>query len=317
MFNQSRGSVFSYRSLVAVVSLLILSPLQAFAAAPSAGDILRQQPQPPAVVVPETTPAPPPAPAEKEKEAGPKILVKGFRIKGAHLIPEAELAAQLQGAIGKELSFRQLRAVTSILVAYYAQKGYLARVILPEQDIKDGIVTLQVVEGRRGSLRINSFGKRIDSARVERLIDQRLGKGDAMNIADLGEALNILNEQPGILSNSSLVPGKGQGDVDVVVTALDKPLFGAAIGVNNYGMKSTGQLQESGSVTLSNPTGHFDAASLTANVSDGTTLAAWITASPRGIPGSGWEPTHPISAIASPNPASRRSAPPAEPTPSD
>lgn len=273
MFNQSRGSVFSYRSLVAVVLLLTLSPLQAFAAAPSAGDILRQQPQPPAVVVPETPPAPLPVPAEKEKETGPKILVKGFRIKGAHLIPEAELAAQLQGAIGKELSFRQLRATTSILIAYYAHKGYLARVILPEQDVRDGIVTLQVVEGKRGNLRINSIGSRIDSARVERLIDQRLGKGDAMNIADLGEALSILNEQPGILSNSALVPGKGQGDIDVVVTALAKPLFGAALGVNNYGMKATGTLQESGSVTLSNPTGHFDVATLTANVSDGTTYS--------------------------------------------
>ncbi|MHB1100448.1 MAG: hypothetical protein ACYCZR_12925, partial [Burkholderiales bacterium] len=123
MLNQSRRSVFSCRSLAAVVPLLSLAPLQAFAAPPSAGDILRQQPQPPAVVVPGAPPAPLPAPAEKEKETGPKVLVKGFRIKGAHLIPEAELAAQLQGAIGKELSFRQLRDATSILVAYYAQKG--------------------------------------------------------------------------------------------------------------------------------------------------------------------------------------------------
>ena len=247
--------------------------MQAFAAPPSAGDILRQQPQPPTVVVPEAPPPAPPAPAEQEKETGPKILVKGFRIKGAHLIPEAELAAQLQGAIGKELSFRQLRATATILTAYYAKKGYLARVVLPEQEIKDGIVTLLVVEGKRGNLRVNSFGSRIDTARVGSFIDHRLAKGDTMNLSDLGEALAILNEQPGVLSNSSLVPGRGQGDIDLVVTTLDKPLFGAALSVNNYGMKSTGQLQEGGSLTLSNPTGHFDAASLTTNVSDGTTYS--------------------------------------------
>ena len=254
---------------VALVPLLILFPSLVWAA-PDAGDILRQQPKPPAVA-PAQPPVTPAVPAEAEKDTGPKILVKGFRIQGAHLIPEAELAAQLKDVIGKELSFRQLRGTTFVLIAYYAQKGYLARVILPEQDIKDGIVTLQVVEGKRGSLHINSSGERIDAARVERFIDRRLANGDAMSIASLGEALNILNEQPGVAATSSLAPGKGEGDIDLLVTAVGKPLLGANLGLNNNGAAGTGELQASGGVILSNPTGRFDAASLTANVSNGTT----------------------------------------------
>lgn len=257
-------------TLVVCVAFLILSPSLVLAA-PDAGDILRQQPKPPAAVSPQKAPVAPEVPAATEKDIGPKILVKGFRIQGALLIPEAELVAQLKDAIGKELSFRQLQGTTTVLIAYYAQKGYLARVILPEQDIKDGIVTLQVIEGRRGNMRIDSNGARIDAARVERFIDHRLANGEAMNIPNLGEALNILNEQPGIAVTSSLALGKGEGDIDLIVNANEKPLVDVSIGANNHGSRGTGVLQANGGITLSNPTGHLDAASLMTNISDGTT----------------------------------------------
>lgn len=271
MLNHPMGVLSFYRSsIVVLASLLTISPSLVLAA-PDAGDILRQQPKPPTVAPakkPKITPA---TPAEAEKGIGQKILVKGFRIKGAVLIPESELAALLNDFVGKELSFRQLHDSTYVLIAYYAQKGYLARVILPEQDIKDGIVTLNVIEGKRGNVRINSSGKHLDAARIERFIDHRLANGDAMNIANLGEALNILNEQPGIATTSSLAPGKSEGDIDLIVTSIGKPLVGYSAGINNNGSAGTGALQASGGISLSNPTGHFDAASLTANISDGNT----------------------------------------------
>lgn len=239
--------------------------------APDAGRLLREQPKPPVVVPTKPATILPSTPEEAPATQGQKILVKGVRIKGAVLIPESELAAQLQGAIGKELNFRQLQGLTTVLMDYYAQKGYLARVILPPQDIKDGIVTLQVIEGKRGNLQINSNGTRIDAARVERFIDHRIGSGDAMSTSNLGETLNILNDQPGIAANASLVPGKGEGVTDLVVNATDKPLVNYNVGVNNGGSIGTGVVQAGGGITFNNPTGHFDAASIMANVSNGTT----------------------------------------------
>lgn len=256
-----------------LIFILALSHSMGAAAqsAPDAGQLLQQQPKPPAAVSPQKPPVAPEAPAATEKDIGPKVLVKGVRIKGAVLIPESELAAQLQGAIGKELNFRQLQGLATVLMDYYAQKGYLARVILPPQDIKDGIVILQVIEGKRGNLSINSSGARIDAGRVEGFIDHRLANGDAMSISNLGETLNILNDQPGIAANALLVPGKGEGVTDLVVNATDKPLVGYNVGVNNGGSIGTGVVQASGSITFNNPTGHFDAASIMANVSNGTT----------------------------------------------
>lgn len=237
-------------------------------AAPDAGDILRQQLQPP-VTAPSLKPLETsPSPAEETNDTSPKILVQGFYIVGAILIPEAELADQLKNFVGKELSISQLRIATYTLIAYYADKGYLARVVLPEQNIKGGIVTLQVVEGKRGNLSVNSSG-RIKTARVERFIDRHLSGGSAFSLTQLDKALNILNEQPGITATTALAPGKNEGEIDVLVQANPKPVLSFNMDINNKGSRSTGELQGSVGVNVSNPTGCFDEAVLTTNFSDG------------------------------------------------
>lgn len=197
--------------------------------------------------------------------------MQGFRIQGAILIGEAELQAQLSHAIGKEYSLAKLQTLTLNLVGYYARKGYVARVVLPPQEIVGGIVEIRIIEGKRGSLNIDNQGKLIDSARVQGFIDQRLPSGAAMDLSRLGEAMNILNDQPGIEAKTAIVRGSGEGDVDLVVTAADKPLVTTDVGVNNQGSRGTGEVQAQGSVVLNNPTGRFDAASLLVNANKGST----------------------------------------------
>lgn len=239
---------------------------------PDAGGLLRDQPKPPPVVAPQPVPAAPtvaPAPAD----GGPKVVVKSFRIVGASLIPDAELAEQLKDFVGQELTLAQLQRAAPTLVGYYARKGYLARVILPPQEIKDGIVVVNVIEGRRGSLRIDrKDGARVDAARVQGFVERRLGAGEAMNIADLEEALNILNDQPGVTARSTVAPGSAERSVDVVVSVEDKPLVNIAVGADNRGAKASGTQQLSGYLGLANPTGLFDAASVLVNATRGTSF---------------------------------------------
>jgi len=92
-----------------------------------------------------------------------------------------------------------------------------------------------------------------------------------MDLAALGEALAILNEQPGAQVTTSLAPGKGEREIDLTVAAADKPLVGYNLGLNNQGSRATGIWQASAGASLNNPSGHFDAASILVNASDGTT----------------------------------------------
>jgi hemolysin activation/secretion protein len=236
---------------------------------PDAGRLLQEQPKPPAAPAAIPTPIKPEV-VVPEAEAGPTVQVKGFRIQGAVLVPASELTELLQPLVGRELSLRQIQAAASQLTAYYLSRGYLARVIVPPQDIQDGIVTLQVIEGKRGALDVQSHDAKLDSARIQRFIDQRMQNGDAFDIRQLNTALTVLNEQPGVKVGSSLKPGQQDGAIDLLISASAKPLLDVNLGANNHGSRGTGELQTSGGITLNNPTGNFDALSLTANFSDGT-----------------------------------------------
>ncbi|MDV7395264.1 POTRA domain-containing protein, partial [Arthrospira platensis SPKY1] len=81
----------------------------------------------------------------------PTVTVREFRLVGNREISTATLQAQLAGDLGKPLNFAQLEELTTRLTRFYRSQGYfVARVYLPEQEITDGIVTLQAVEGNYG-----------------------------------------------------------------------------------------------------------------------------------------------------------------------
>lgn len=214
----------------------------------------------------------PAAPPASVPDTGPRILVKGFRISGATHIPEAELAAQLKDFVGQQLSFAQLQRAAQLLIGYHADKGYLVRVLLPPQDVKDGIVSLRVIEGRRGEVRVNKKGERLDAERVRRFIDERLAAGEPMRLRVLAEAAEILNEQPGIDVFSEVAQGKAESEVDVIISATETPLWGFNLNASNHGTRGTGEAELGGSVTLSNPTGSFDLASVLVSASEGSTF---------------------------------------------
>jgi hemolysin activation/secretion protein len=203
-------------------------------------------------------------------DTGLKVLVRGFRIEGATLLPEPELQNQISGLVGKEASFSDLQGAARTLVRYYAAKGYSARVILPEQDIGAGVITLRVIEGRRGALKVEQKGERLDTARIARFIDRRLPVGSVMDLGALGEAMNIVNELPGVSATSVLGPGAAEREVDVTVSTEETPRRSYTIQANNFGSRGTGYAQGGLSALFSNPTGAFDAFSLVTNTSRGT-----------------------------------------------
>ncbi len=238
---------------------------------PDAGTLLQQQPAPPAVApaparAPTTT-----APLDRPAMRGPSFLLKGFRFTGATLITDAELQQSVRGYLGQTVDFPTLQNIAERLAGHYLERGYLARVVVPEQDIKDGVVELRIIEGRRGSLEFDNRGRRLKESRVAGFIDRRLSRGAPLSVARLDEAMAILNEQPGVKVTSALKPGSREGEIGLAIQTDDKPLWSGAAGLNNQGSRSTGLIQGQGSISLANPTGNFDAASLLANVTDGNT----------------------------------------------
>lgn len=84
-----------------------------------------------------------------------KVRVDRFRIIGFDAISEDRLQAPLAPFLGQELTLADIYRAADLLTRVYADAGYaLSFAIVPAQDVNQGVVTLQVVEGSVDGLEI-------------------------------------------------------------------------------------------------------------------------------------------------------------------
>src|SRR5882724_4992799 len=93
-------------------------------------------------------PAPQFARPEGQGNSKPLFVLRRVSIGGATAIPSDRLATTYQPYIGKRVSEADLIAMAAAVSEIYRAAGFhLSRAIVPPQDIKDGHLRLQVVEG--------------------------------------------------------------------------------------------------------------------------------------------------------------------------
>ena len=252
-------------------TLVILAPQAQAQTIPDAGTLLRESerqerrlPAPAPQAVPQT-----PAAAPKDEL---RVVVKSFRISGNTLIATPELQAVLAPWIGKEGGFAELQQAVNAIAEEYRRRGWFARPQLPAQDVNEGVIEINVIEGRLGAVRIDDGGAalRVDRGLIEGTMTARQKPGDPLDLELLERSNSILNDTPGIAVATVLAPGANAGETDAVVKVQDKPLAAGMLQLDNQGARSTGKDKLSASGSLDNPLGIGDQAQLYANASQGS-----------------------------------------------
>ncbi|CAO3429273.1 ShlB/FhaC/HecB family hemolysin secretion/activation protein [Azospirillum doebereinerae] len=226
-------------------------------ALPNAGTLQRQLRQGVPEVVPQRPPAAPALP-EATPEAGPRIVVKRFAVQGASLIPAADLEALLKDRVGREQSLRDLQDAARIVADAYRERGYFARAFLPAQDVGDGTVSIQVVEGRFGKVIRETEAARADNAYVESVVGSSLQPGQPYSVAMLERGLLLANDLPGIAADGTLKAGSAQGTSDLGLAIHDRPLLAANLGADNGGTRATGLYRGNAALAVNSLTGYGD-----------------------------------------------------------
>lgn len=156
--------------------------------------------------------------------------------------------------------------MASRITSFYQSKGYfVALAYLPEQDVKDGNVTISVVEGQYGRVTLDNQTNVSDSV-ANNLLDG-LAPGDAITTAPLERRLLTLSDLPGVQVNSTLVPGATAGSSDLVVALTPGPRVGGSVDADNAGNRYTGANRIGATVNFNEPLGLGDVASLRAMTS--------------------------------------------------
>jgi hypothetical protein len=104
-----------------------------------------------------------------------------------------EVDRMLQPFTGTERTLADVQRARAALEAAYARLGYGAtQIALPEQEIKDGVVQLRVIEGRLTGATIEG-NRYFDAPNVRRSLPA-LVDGEPLNTARLARELRLANE---------------------------------------------------------------------------------------------------------------------------
>ena len=225
-----------------------------------------------AQVPPSETPEPslPPLrpPRQPDTDLSPRlrIFVQRINVVGSTTFPPEVIARVTAPYENRYLTQEDLQALRVELTKLYTDQGYVnSGVILPDQTIRDGQVTYQVIES--GITALNISGNRWFR---EAYLRARLAPGTPVNVNDLQRQVELLLDDPRIQRlRVDLKPGlrPGEGVLDVQVE--DRQPFRLLLDFNNYQAPSVGA--ENGIVTVEdvNLTGWGDVLTLRYGRSEG------------------------------------------------
>ncbi len=190
-----------------------------------------------------------------------KVNVKRLNITSAQAYTEADLFAVSGFEPGSQLSLADLRGMAARIANHYRRNGYfVAQAYLPEQDIKDGIVTIAVIEGRYGEITLRNQTNLSDDLANSRLAG--LNKGDPITSVPLENRLLLLSDLPGVTVKSTLIPGASVGASDLLVDLLPGPSVSGSVDADNAGNRYTGENRLGATVYFNNLAGLGEVASL-------------------------------------------------------
>lgn len=218
--------------------------------------------------------------------AGLKVEAKQFRFAGNTLLNNARLAEVVAPWLGRTLEFADLRKAATAVAEAYRAAGWIVHVYLPQQDITDGVVTLQVIEAVFGAARIDGDDPlRLKWERVLRYVDAVQKKGEPLSAAAIDRALLLIEDLPGTSVAGSLMPGGATGETDLLLKMSTKPLFNGDVALDNTSSRSTGSARATVGLVINNPLGLGDQATANLLHSQGLEYARVSATLPVGAQG--------------------------------
>jgi hemolysin activation/secretion protein len=133
------------------------------------------------------------------------------------------------------------------------------RTYLPQQNIQDGVVSIQVVEAVFGRLQHEGTpARRVARTQIDQIFSAHQKPGEFANAYALDRALLLTDDLPGITVAGSMVAGTNDGETDLALTSADEPLVQGEATIDNFGARSTGADRQSVDLELRSPLGIGD-----------------------------------------------------------
>lgn len=251
---------------LAVLALLCSQATQA-QTAPDAGRLLQEQsrqlPQ-----LPKTPDFHIQAPStQRVAPGGPQVLLNAVQFEGNSALASAALQACLgTDVLGKSHDLAGLQDVADKVSACYWAAGYpFARAFVPAQNMQDGALRLQIVEGRYGQVRIVGDEKAQSAAAYL----APLKSGEVITNAPLERATLLMSDLPGYWLQPVMQPGEAEGTGDLLLNMQSNVPVTGQVGADNMGNRYTGMYRARLDLQINSPLGAGDQINLNGVKSNG------------------------------------------------
>jgi hemolysin activation/secretion protein len=180
-----------------------------------------------------------------------KIDILRYRIDGNTVLTRIDVEKAVLPYLGPKRSPADVESARTALVKAYRDKGFeTVDVEIPEQDVRGGIVRLNVVELRVGRLRVTD-ARHISPGAIKARAPS-IAEGAVPNYPAIYRDVAALNKSADRTITPALRAGDTPGTVDIDLQVEDKLPLHATFELNDRTSSRTERLRASASVSYSN-----------------------------------------------------------------
>lgn len=182
-----------------------------------------------------------------------KFALKNINLVGNTVYSYKELSPLFQNYVGRQVSLADLESVAHDITLKYRSSGYvLSRAIIPAQTVKNGSVTIQIIEGYVGH--VTQVGSVQNSGPMVNAYGRKIAQSKPLNIKTLERYALLANDIPGMNQVKVVLQPPASRNAPLGSTDLAfAPDFSKASGFltyDNRGTKYLGQNEFSGGFVI-------------------------------------------------------------------
>ena len=224
---------------------------------------------------------------EVEDAAKALITLKSIQFTGVTILGDMELKGIVEPFLNTPMTYEQMLEVGMVVESYYRKNNYLARAILPPQELSNGVLMVDVIESVFSKVEIEQELEDLPNTQdhVTALIESQQRTGEPLNTQSLSRALALANDVPGMNVQGSLRQGRDAGETELLLKLYQGRTRQTELTMDNAGSRSTGFMRVMASVTWFNPNDLADLLNIVAVHTRGSDYARLAYSIPVGTDG--------------------------------
>jgi len=175
---------------------------------------------------------------ETVKPSGPTIFVSKINLIGVESFKPESFSSLVSKYENKNVTRVELDALARNLQREYLERGVISACFIPPQKVKDGVVTLQVIEAKMGKLIVKDRPF-FSSDRMKSY--WTTAPGQVLRYDKMSKNLQIMNTNPDREIKASLSAGEKPGTTDVILDAKTTFPIHVTASYDNEGGRDTGR----------------------------------------------------------------------------